>query len=507
MTMPTITTLTREMRLRTNRVSRDQHAVEPYWDCRLSRFEIGLLICATVLAVALHLSPILNSSRAIPLTVLFGAISYLSPVSGFFFVATTQFLPYPEGARFNPAQIGVLIWLPVVLLRYQRLSLSKLWLLWPVLPWLVWYWVLTLEPIYQPDSEYMKALMYSVIACQLAGEARGQYLKCLLGLCLGALLVMAAYWCYEAGLPVEIQDWGGEREGFIRMGGVRADSVMLWPTLLIGVSGLLGLQVSLASSRNARATPGWLSLLTAGLIVAALPPLVSTMTHGAYAGFVLVFVAFLWALWLAKRAGAFSNPRFRKLINTLVLAVCLVAVLFAVDAFQLRTKVSSMAQFYAKSKQDEGAAASRTGVWHDSINTIMKYPLLGIRVTGDQEVITSEYADKGWYLSHNIFLDFGRAIGIPGMLLLAMFFFWPAIKMWQSGNHIRYLPFLLTHFALFIFWMSLSFTFYKTFWAFWMLMAVAVAGNQSQARPVFKKRHVRTGMGQNTTSPVMIRPV
>jgi O-antigen ligase len=473
----------------------------------LSWFEISLLICATVLAVALHLSPILNSSLAIPLTALFGAISYLSPVSGFFFVATTQFLPFPDGARFNPAQIGVLIWLPVVLLRYQRLNLGKIWLLWPVLPWLFWLWVLTQEAIYLPNGDYVKALFYSVIACQLAAEARGQYLKCLLGLCLGSLPVMAAYWCYQVGLPVEIQDWGGDREGFARMGGVRADAVMVWPALLIGVSGLLGLQVSLASSRNARATPKWLSPLTAGLIMAALPPLVSTMSHGAYAGFGLVLAAFLWALWLAKRAGAFSNPRFRKLINTLVLAVFLVAVLFAVDAFQLRTKMSSLARYYAETSQEAGAAASRTGVWHDSINTILKYPLFGIRVTGDQEEITSEYGAAGGYLSHNIFLDYGRAIGIPGMLLLAFFFFWPAIKMWQSGNHIRYLPFLLAHFALFIFWMSLSFTFYKTFWALWMLMTVAVAGNQSQARPVFKKRRERTGSGQNTTSPVAVRPV
>ncbi len=502
--MPATATSFRAAHPKKIRVSRDQSAVEPYWDCRLSWFEISLLICATVLAVALHLSPILNSSLAIPLTALFGAISYLSPVSGFFFAATTQFLPFPEGTRFNPAQIGVLIWLPVVLLRYQRLSLGKIGLLWPVLPWLVWFWVLTQEAIYLPNSEYMKALMYSVIACQLAGEARGQYLKCLMGLCMGSLLVMAAYWCYQTGLPVQIQDWGGEREGFARMGSVRADAVMVWPALLIGVSGLLGLQVSLASSRNARATPKWLSPLTAGLIVAALPPLVSTMTHGAYAGFVLVLAAFLWALWLAKRAGAFSNPRFRKLINTVVLAVCVAAILFAVDAFQLRTKVSSLAQYYDETSKEEGAAASRTGVWHDSINTIMKYPLFGIRVTGDQEVITSEYAEGGSYLSHNNFLDFGRACGIPEMLLLAMFFFWPAIKMWQSGNYIRYLPFLLAHFAVFVFWMSLSFPFYKTFWALWMLMAVAA--DQSQTRSVFKKRHVRTGSGQHRISPVTNQP-
>jgi O-antigen ligase len=168
--------------------------------------------------------------------------------------------------------------------------------------------------------------------------------------------------------------------------------------------------------------------------------------------------------------------------------------------------VASLARYYDETSQEEGVAASRTGVWHDAIHTIMKYPVLGIRITGEQEEITSEYASAGGYLSHNVFLDYGRYIGIPGMLMLVFFFFWPSIKMWQSGNYIRYLPFLLTHFAVFIFWMSLSFQFYKTFWALWMLMAVAVAHNQSQTRPVFKKIHVLTRSGQSTTSPVTVRP-
>ena len=221
------------------------------------------------------------------------------------------------------------------------------------------------------------------------------------------------------------------------------------------------------------------------------------MTHGAYAGFALVMLSFLWALWLAYGAGAFSNPRFRNLIRTIALAIVLVIVMFAVDAFQLRTKVAALARYYDETSQTEGAAASREGVWHDSIHTILEYPVFGIRVTGDQEQITSEYADQGWYLSHNIFLDYGRAVGIPGMLLLALFFFWPAIKMWQSGNYIRYLPFLLTHFALLIFWMSLSFTFYKTFWAFWMLMAYAAAADRSPAR-------LRSGSKSRLTRPMAI---
>jgi len=66
-------------------------------------------------------------------------------------------VPFPAGSPHNPAQAGVLVWLPVVLLRYKRLNLQGVWRLWPVLPWLIWFMVLTGEEVYLPNSEYFKA--------------------------------------------------------------------------------------------------------------------------------------------------------------------------------------------------------------------------------------------------------------------------------------------------------------------------------------------------------------
>lgn len=445
-----------------------------FWNCNFSVAEWVLLGLAVTLAVALHTGPVLHSGVGVVLIYLLAGLSYLSPVTGFFFIACSQFLPFPEGSIHNPAQAGVLVWLPVILLRYQTVNLAGIGRLWPVLPWLLWYMLLTGEAIYMPNSEYVKALMYSVIACQLANEAKGQYLKCLLGLSLGALLVMVAYWGIQFGLPIEITDWGGDRDGFQRMGSVRADSVMVWPALLMGVSGLFGVQIALASRFSALRSPHWLTQGTLVLCAAALPPLVSTMSHGAYAGFAMVAAALVWAIGLAGKSGAFGNPRFMRLMTGLLFTIVIVVVLFLADAFQLRSKVTALGNYYKETAAETGAAASRTGVWNDSINTIMKYPVFGIAVTGESEVITSCYASSGSYLAHNVFLDYGRATGIPGMLLLAGFFFWPSYLMWKSGRLVRYVPFLLALFAMFIFWISLSFQFYKTFWALWMLMAMAV---------------------------------
>jgi O-antigen ligase len=451
-------------------------ASRQFWDCRLTKLEFVLLALVTFLAGTLHLAPVLHSDLGLVLTYLLPAVSYLSPITGFFFIACSQFLPYPEGSPHNPAQAGVLVWLPMILMRYRRLNLRSAWRLWPVLPWLLWLWTLTQEPIYRPNGDYVKALVYAIIACQLANESKGRFQKCLLGLCLGAFVVMTAYWANELGLPVEISDWGNEREGFTRMGAVRADAVMVWPALLLAISGLVGLQIAFASRRSPAPSPRWLIYGTLILSVASLPPLISTMSHGAYVGFVLVAVALTGAGWVAGKEGAFNNPKFRMLLKWGGLGLAVVIALFVTDAFQLRTKVASLDRYYKEVSSESGLAASRTGVWHDSIHTIMQYPLFGIRMTGDQEEITSEYASQGWYLSHNVFLDYGRSIGLPGMFLLGFFFFWPVVKMWKSPDRVRYLPFILAHFAMFIFWMSLSFTFYKTFWALWMLLAMAAPG-------------------------------
>ena len=450
--------------------------LDPFWDCQLTSFESKLIIGVVGCAVLLHLGPVLHSALGVPLLYLLGIASFFSPVTGFLFIACGQFLPFPDTSPHNPAQVGVLVWLPVVLVHYRRVRLTGLWRLWPVMPFMIWFTLLTGETTYWPTSDWMKSLFYCIIACQLANESQGKYLKCLFGLCLGAMLVMVAYWAQQAGLPIEIQDWGGSREGFARMGAVRADSVLVWPALLMGISGLLGIQVAFASKAASSPSPKWLTHLTLGLTVASLPPLVSTMCHGAFAGLALVLCALGGSIWLVAREGALGNPRFRQLIHWCGMGILAVILMFVVDAFQIRTKTLALDKYYGEqSQQIGGAAASRTGVWHDSINTILSYPVFGIRLSGDREIITSEYAAQGGYLSHNVFLDFGRAVGIPGMLMLAFFFFSPAIQMARTGKLTQFMPFILAHFAMFIFWMSLSFTFYKTFWALWMLMALCVS--------------------------------
>ena len=463
-----------------------------FWNCRLNLIEWLLLAAAFNVALALHLTPVLAAGLGNYLIILMAVICFCSPFTGFFFIGCCSVLPFGDAMANEiirtvgltttaaevgpaPAKIGIYVWGIMTIVRYRRFSLKGWTELWPVLPWLVWYMILSGEFVFMPTSEYVKALMFSLMACQLANEAKGEYLKCLMGLCLGALVVMVAYWGATAGLPIELSTYGGEREGIKRLGGVRADSVMVWPAILMGLSGFIGLSLTLGSRINPTKAPRWFYLMAGLLFVAAIPPLVATMTHGAYAGMGLLLAGSVVGLLLMITSGILTGTQTTLIGIGTAFVVGIVLWLFSTNALDMKTRSEALLQNYETQSEDEGLAASRTGVWTDSINTIMQHPLMGIKGSGSTEKITSEYSNTGYYLSHNVFLDYGRVLGIPGMLLLAFFFFYPAIKVFQSGNWIRFFPFLMVNFAMFIFWISLSFEFYKTFWGLWMLMVLAAS--------------------------------
>lgn len=447
-------------------------AVEPYFDCRLTLPEMTLLGLGIVLAMAMQCAPVLHSPLAVPLVFLLSVLSWTSPVSGFFFIACAQSLPYPEGAPFNPAQIGALTWLPVVFARYRGIRLRGLNQLWAFAPFLLWIWLLKWENLLSPREEYIKALIYSVIACQLFNEARGRALKCLLGLCLGGLMVTNAYWGAILGLPIELSDWGGSRGDFTRLGGARADSIMVWPPTFMGAYGIIGIAFAAVVHRTGRQA---VVLKNLALVVffLSIPPLVATMSNAAYLGWVLMI---LWLIGLVQylRQRNLLPLAVRRGILGLVLALVIGGLLvYRADVWQVRSRMDALKQNYERQQREEGVLASRTDVWTYSLRSIRTNPLTGRAFALEPEPNPPGYP-RG-YFSHNVFLDYGRSSGIPAMLLLGWFFFYPFARLWRQRRFARYMPFFLAYFAMFLFWMVLSFQFYKTFWALWMLMAMTAA--------------------------------
>ena len=449
----------------------------PYFDCRLTRFELGLLFVVIGLTITLHLTPVLYSPVGVGLLVAIAALCWLTPVTGFFFLSCGgAIMPAPAYATMMPAMIGFLAWLVVAPLRYNiGFSLRGITWLAVLIPYFIWATVMTGSTAFL--WRYIAAMSFAVIACQLANASQGRYLKCLLGFSLGAFMATVGFWVDALGLPVELSEWGGVRSEFVRLGSIRLDSVSMWYPTFIAVSGLLGIPMALlAAQRRPHRAIRMLHLGVLALLL-CIPPLVSTMTYASYAGFALLISFLCWELLRLYQKRLISGAHISIFLRYGLVAAFLLGIMIATNTMRLRDKIGGTWSHYSKRAEETGGLGTRSAVWESSLRTIGKYPLFGVSFYNVKEPLPAwagaRHKKMGYYLSHNVFLDIGRSSGIPGMLLYAGFFFLPFYRMCRSPKRSLYLPFLLAFFSTLIFLMTLSFNFNKMWWAFWMLMMMA----------------------------------
>lgn len=466
-------------------------AVLPYWNVELSVFEKLLMAAGAGGALLLHLDPVLNSGIAKPALFLLGIVCFLSPISGFFFLAASAVLPTtsaefyalarelaeegenPFGITESGTKYAFYSWLVASLFNLRSFRLTGIHHLWPIMPWLLWM-TLAIGPRYSIHPDLIKSVLFCVMACQLMNMSNGQYMKCLLGFGLGLLVVTFGFWAKTAGLPVTLSDWGGARGEFTRLGSVVVDSVMLWPNLLTGLGTMLGILVAFSSSYYSGPSAGRIGLLAIAALFASVPTLLAGMTHSGILGLCLLgatALGFLGHIYVTQRL---SRRGKRFLSYAIVLTIAVGAGVLTTDALSARSRVVALFDFYQVQADEYGATASRDPVWEASLDTISRYPLMGVHFNRGKEKIPEQYASKGWFLSHNVFLDYGRAAGIPGMLLFFFFFAWPSICAVRKSIYVPYVGFFLGHLMLFVFFMSLSFQWYKPFWAFWMFYTIVI---------------------------------
>jgi hypothetical protein len=481
-----------------------------FWDCSFSADELVILGIGLAGAGVLHLEPVLNSGAAKPLLIVLGLICMLRPVTGFFFVGASSILPTASGEMYaqvalmneegenvagmidSGTQFAFFSWLAAFVLVYRKFEMKDLGLLLPMVPWLGWM-TLTKGVGFLMDPELIKCLAFSVMGLQLARASNGRYLKCLVGLGIGLLMVSTGFWANAAGLPVQLMNWGGERGGFERIGGVVADSVMLWPPILTGVGALIGV-AAFVQSRGRPGPTKWTKVLAFGGFFVSLVPLISAMTNSAVLGMAIILGAYGVSSFGFGRNVRRKNASSAGPMVLFVGIGAIAAIVIATDAFESRRKLEALWENYEEQSGELGATASRNEVWDCSMDTISRYPLFGYIFSGGVEKMPDAYRAKGYYLSHNVFLDYGRAGGIPAMVFLAYFFFMPMIVALKTGRAFQFLPFMLAMLAQLIFFTSLSFWTYKPFWAYWVLFMMAaseVAGRikDVQAHRLGKKWH------------------
>ncbi len=451
--------------------------IPSFFRCNLERTEIICLLILLCSSTLLQLNAILASGVADILLTCTAAISWMTPVSGFAYIAASQILPFPPDSFFNPSQIGFFTWLIVIPFRYRRISLRNWQIMLAFLPCLLWFWAISGKNLFDWGGEYAKAMCFGIIGIQLANEAKGRYLKCLMGLCLGCITVSFGYWASLAGLPVTLSNYGGLRGDYLRLGGVRTDSVMVWPPLLMGCFGFLGIVLSSSFFFGRKKTISKTFYLAAIVIVfLAVPCLIATMTHGAVIGFILMNV-FLFSTYFNPRINKHISLNNKRIIQGLfALLLSIIFLLFIFNIFGVLDRAIAIFNFFIFQSNRLGSAASRTDVWEQAIRLTLSYPFLGVLGNDALYMVRAigGAIDPAQFLAHNVFLDFGWQVGLPGMFLLVFAFLLPFIWLMRSKIWLPYAGFLCFYFASFIFWMTLSYQYYKTFWAFWALFCLAV---------------------------------
>lgn len=460
--------------------------VAAYTDCALTSWERWAGAMVLGLTLALQCTAILSPTLALGLLVALALISWTTPITAFFYISCCQTLPFPAESALNPTAIGFLVWPFVALVTSKRIIVRRFSVLGVIVPFLVWYAVVGGDGVklFSIHSEFLKAGLYALIACHYANAAAGRYLKCLLGLAAGACTVMFAFWAYTAGLPVELAAYGGnlKRGGFERIGSARVDSVMVWPPLLFGTFSIIGIAATLLNVNPKSGSAGpmrWVALAT---FLLSIPPLLSTMTTGAYFGFLLMLIYGGITVKRSLRGRRLTLREKRRRVKFAMVPVLLCIIVFSLNIFEMRDRVNGILSYYSEAREKSSLAASRTEVWLYSLRTICRYPIFGVGTHRWKDEIPPGYRDKGYYYSHNVFLDYGRSAGLMGMGLIAVFFFYPAWTLVEQKRYDLHLPFYLAYFSMFIFWMVLSYIFYKAFWALWILMAMTSLDHRAMRR-------------------------
>lgn len=161
----------------------------------------------------------------------------------------------------------------------------------------------------------------------------------------------------------------------------------------------------------------WTTRALAGLSAALiLHTILLTFSRGAMVGLLAVgLTAFV------------LMPKRPKYLGALVLTVT-VALYFTGP--QLWERYASA---FAPAEERDGSAESRVELWKDCIEVIKEYPVFGVG-PANWRVIADQYGWPPGKSAHSVWMETTAELGIPGGLLLLLFFVGAAIKLWPIAR-------------------------------------------------------------------------
>jgi probable O-glycosylation ligase (exosortase A-associated) len=120
-------------------------------------------------------------------------------------------------------------------------------------------------------------------------------------------------------------------------------------------------------------------------------------------------------------------PKRPKYLGALVLTVT-VALYFTGP--QLWERYAST---FAPAEERDGSAESRVELWKSCIEVIKEYPLFGVG-PANWRVISDRYGWPPGKSAHSVWMETSAELGLPGGLLLLLFFAGAAIKLWPIAR-------------------------------------------------------------------------
>jgi O-antigen ligase len=88
---------------------------------------------------------------------------------------------------------------------------------------------------------------------------------------------------------------------------------------------------------------------------------------------------------------------------------------------------------FASAEERDGSAASRVDLWKDCLKVIQEYPVLGVG-PANWRVIAASYGWPEGKSAHSVWMETGAELGIPGTLLLMLFFGSAAARLWPVAR-------------------------------------------------------------------------
>lgn len=391
---------------------------------------VELLLCTVILlgGVALHF-PAIYFRLGLPIEAILSLVSYLSPISGMFWLSASQVIPDPPVGPIHSSQWaigGFLLW-QLVPHRPNIWQCSR-----PILfaITLFFVWSVAMNFIHGGGASFPLLLIYALLtacaAATLVGQSKGRIGLCLLAFIVGQILAASVFWIIKLhlGAPVQAFDillYGDSTLEGARIGTARGNANMLGPSMALVISGMIGLWLACVEQPK---TVKWSGRLIAILGTAcALGPLIGSGSRGAIIAVCCSFALVLAILFTSKSKLWIQGA-----------GIGCIAILILAAAWS-RLDLKAYWEEMQHRQQEESLAigqksnliAGRELEWRAAIGGILDSPLVG----GGEVNRLSFLDNPEMWASHSTYLDAGLVAGIPGMILFCVFTLKPVASLWR----------------------------------------------------------------------------